>query len=181
MNLLIVLFLVYICNAYSIANDLNQNNTTLDKRDWCSLAFTCTHNPYYDDEFGHYIGYTDGDCRNIKICSKNSKFNFCYNQNRKNRNCSRVGPFYKDCYDKNGKAVSVYPLTTGYENPFSNKSVCISRWSVVLNPGNDKNCYYGAYGNKVLVKNNKSRNGVTTNIINNRCLAGNGWCPCSRR
>ncbi|OUM56667.1 hypothetical protein PIROE2DRAFT_18613 [Piromyces sp. E2] len=83
------------------------------------MIHTCSVKPYHDSEFGHFIGYTDEDCRNIVICRKYNP-NGCVVRDRFG-NCISTG-FYVDCYRKDGSNVRYR--------------------------------------------------------YNNRCLVGNGWCPC---
>ncbi|OUM66612.1 hypothetical protein PIROE2DRAFT_6143 [Piromyces sp. E2] len=185
MKLYVFLFFAYICNAYVITNNSTiSNDNSLNKRGGMEHD-----RPYHDSEFKHYIGYTHDDCSNIKICLPNTRRNYCYTTqdfcpDGTCQVCTHKGTTYTTCYDsKTNEKTWVFPNVDSYKNPFHdrNKDDCRSKWNVILNPGDDKNCYVSPKSKIVLVKNNKKRNGVTTNIEKGRCLAGIGWCPCSLR
>ncbi|OUM66611.1 hypothetical protein PIROE2DRAFT_6142 [Piromyces sp. E2] len=171
MKLYVFLFFAYICNAYVITNNSNvSNDNSLNKRGGmnsmlCSIGLICEDKPYHDSEFNHYIGFTHDDCSNIKICLPNTRSNYCYTtqdscpRNGKCNRCPHNGTAYTTCYDsKTNKKTWVFPNVDSYKNPFHSRNNDICR-----------------------IENNKKRNGITNNIVNRRCLAGNGWCPCIRR
>ncbi|OUM61622.1 hypothetical protein PIROE2DRAFT_12316 [Piromyces sp. E2] len=56
-------------------------------------------------KFGHFIGYTDEDCRNIVICRKYNP-NGCVVRDRFS-NCISTG-FYVDCYRKDGSSMDAF-------------------------------------------------------------------------
>ncbi|OUM57947.1 hypothetical protein PIROE2DRAFT_16919 [Piromyces sp. E2] len=83
-----------------------------------------------------------------------------FGHKKKFGNCITTG-FFVDCYRKNGSSMDTFVAQDhSYLNPFSSNCGKIVKYTVNVN---DKNCYYAEdVGYR----------------YNNRCLVGNGWCPC---
>ncbi|OUM61107.1 hypothetical protein PIROE2DRAFT_12984 [Piromyces sp. E2] len=131
-----------------LSNPVNSTeNLKIEKRSITSLLLykplhTCFVSPYPDKEFGHYIGYTDEDCRNVVILFGN---------------CMSTGQDFMLIVIGKMDQVWMYLQLkiNSYLNPFNDKCGKSSKYTV---NSKDKICYYySAYGNKVLVKNNKTR------------------------
>ncbi|OUM63853.1 hypothetical protein PIROE2DRAFT_9522 [Piromyces sp. E2] len=144
---------------FNFTDDLNIEKRGITSPPFCKPLHICSVSPYHYSEFGHYIGYTDEDYKNIVICRK-------YNAN---------GCVARERYDRSSMDAFVVQ-DHSYLNPFNDGCGKSSNYTVNFK---DKNSYYAAYGNKVLVKNNnKIRIGGERYRVNNRCLVENGWCPC---
>ena len=137
---------------------------------------------------GYFIGFTWENCKSdhMYICnSYHYTYGTCNCFPKLGCNCECV-PVYDDCYDYKGNEVAFIDRSNVL-NPFTSNKHCGSNRIKAIANANDSNCYYGAYGNRVLLRNMKKRtvNAFTNNdgslrTINGRCLLGGGWCPCKR-
>ncbi|KAG4081849.1 hypothetical protein H8356DRAFT_1753445 [Neocallimastix lanati (nom. inval.)] len=137
---------------------------------------------------GYYIGFTWNNCKSDHVYICTGYTGICGD----NQQCNAKGcfctctPVYTECYDYKGNYSMMQDTRKGFDNPFTSKSCGTKRINAIAN-ANDSNCYYSAYGNKVLLRNMKKRTvGAFTNndgslrTINGRCLIGGGWCPCRK-
>jgi len=145
-----------------------------------------SHNAHQGN--GYYIGFTWNNCKSdhVYICkSYHWTYGPCNCFPNIGCNCECVAA-YDDCYDYKGNKSSLISHRN-MSNPFNRPDACGRNKINAIANANDSNCYYSAYGNRVLVRNMKKRtvraftnNDGSLRTINGRCLLGSGWCPCRR-
>jgi hypothetical protein len=140
---------------------------------------------------GYYIGFIQNTCTadHTYVCKR-----YAWSMSRiadgpifNEGHSTHCVPEYSECYNSKGDQRRIYIYDKGiFKNPF-NDSHCNKSIKVVVN-SSDRNCYYSATTNKVLVSGLKERivdtmvnnDGQTPRMINGRCLVGAGWCQCKK-